>query len=293
MNRSLRHLLVFCAVGALSATVAVGQQQNQPDLAQPRTKSATQGNQDTRQPAAGTVQGQAGTAQGQSGGQAQTRPAAQAQTALRPVQRNVSEADHAVAALLALGNHEEVGLGKLAAQNAENAKTKEFAEMMVKDHEQARDQLLVYAPDALGGAGIQKGQIPANQNQQGQARPQQGQPPVASNSTQPAGAAAAREDGQTAPAMAGRGFNFLEAKRRIGQQCLESAQKELGQKKGREFDACYMGTMVVKHQEMIDTQKALREYASPELQKTIDEQMQTASEHLEHAKRLMQQLEKS
>lgn len=275
MKRSIHHFLACGALCALSANALLAQQPQQQNLTQPRTKSAAQGNQDQRQLGGAVGQGQAGTPQGQ------TRPKAQQTTALRPVQTNVSEADRAVAAWLALGNNGEIQLAKLAEEHAESSKTKEFAQLMIKDHSQALDELLLYAPDAL----VQKN----HQDQpQGQRNPATSEGKV----RQPAVAESSRTAEQQA-AISGRGFNFLEAKRNIGKRCLESANKDMVEKKGREFDMCYIGAMIVKHQEMIDTQKALREYASPELQKVIDEQIQTTEHHLDHAKQLIRQIEKS
>jgi hypothetical protein len=137
---------------------------------------------------------------------------------------------------------------------------------MADDHGQARDELMLYAPDALGPSFGVKDGGQAQQNAAG---------------------------ADTAPALASRGFSFLEAQRRIGEQCLQSAQKEMADKKGADFDKCYIGAMIVKHQEMLSTQKALREYVTPDLQKMIDNQMQVTMDHLDHAKQLMKQLEKS
>lgn len=271
MKRRIHYLLACGAWCALSANTLLAQQQpQQKDLAQPRTKSAAQGNQDPQQRGAPAVKGQTGNPQ------LQVRPGVQTRTALRPVQSNVSEADRAVAAWLALGNDGEIQLAKLAEKHADNPKTKEFAQMMMKDHEQARDELMLYAPDALG------------RKDQGQS--QENQSANDGRASQPAASSRAADQ---QPAIPGRGFNFIAAKRRIGAQCLESANKEMAEKKGSDFDKCYIGTMIVKHQEMIDTQKALREFASPDLQKVIDEQLQTTEQHLDHAKQLMRQMEKS
>jgi predicted outer membrane protein len=256
MRQSIRHLLAAGAVCAFATSALLAQQQPRTNPTLPPNQNPRQQTQAPRQPA---IQGQTGQAQ----------PGAQQQTVLRPVQSRVSEADRAVASWLAIANNGEAQLGKLAAEHADNSKTKEFAQKMIEDHEQARDELMLYAPDALGpNFGVKDN---------GQAQ----QSTVAATGA------------EAAPALAGRGFNFIEAKRRIGEQCLQSARKEMADKKGADFDKCYIGTMIVKHQEMLDTQKALREYVTPDLQKMIDEQMQVTTSHLDHAKQLMRQFEKS
>ncbi len=294
MSRARIRLTPLCVgiVILASHTITLAQQQplNPPpnDRRQSQPGERTSGGSSERQSQAG---GQQQAVPSATGTQQQTVPSqAGGQQAGGLVQ-----ADHAVAAMLALGNHEEVELGRLAAERASDQQTKQFAQQMVDDHSKALQQLLKIAPDALGQAG-QQGQTgghairqtpqsePAKvggENQVGQGtapRSQQGQ----------AGQTQTAQGGRTGPANSnlGQGFDFLTVQRQIGQQCLASAQKEFSQKQGPELDRCYIGMMVVKHQEMIDKQKVLREYASQQLRSMIDEQIQVAQQHLDHAKHL-------
>lgn len=88
-----------------------------------------------------------------------------------------------------------------------------------------------------------------------------------------------------------QGLNIVRLKQRLGQQCVASAEEELNQKDGDEFDKCFVGLQIAKHMEMLDTLKVFSRYASPELDELIEDAEQTTEEHLKHAKKLIKQLE--
>lgn len=87
------------------------------------------------------------------------------------------------------------------------------------------------------------------------------------------------------------GLNIIRLKQQLGQQCAASAEEELGEKEGDEFDKCFVGMQIAKHMEMLDTLKVFSRYASPELDEIIEDAEQTTQEHLKHAKKLIKQLE--
>ena len=175
-------------------------------------------------------------------------------TANKPVVNVMQNHDREVADWLMIGNNEEVQMAKLAAGNAEHKQVREFAMQMEKEHSVALQQLeRIAGPDARANA----------------QQPQAGAPAL--------------------PAQ-GTGLNFLEVERQIAAQCLATATREMGEKKGPEFDRAYIGSQIGAHYRMIDTLKVLRQYASPELQKTIDQDIRTAETHLEEAKKIMHAL---
>lgn len=87
------------------------------------------------------------------------------------------------------------------------------------------------------------------------------------------------------------GLNIVRLKQQLGQQCVASAEEDLNQKDGDEFDKCFVGLQIAKHMEMLDTLKVFSRYASPELDELIEDAEQKTEEHLEHAKELIKQLE--
>ena len=189
-------------------------------------------------------------------------------TANRPIDQDAAtqNSDQAIATWLAIGNQEEIELGKLAASVAEHQKVKDFANMMIKEHSRALEQLARFGArnESLGeNAGRRVGT---------DLRPQDvsGQPQLALRN-QP-------------------GVDFLEVKRNIAQVCLANAKKEWTKRDGEKCDAAYVGQQIVAHQQMLSAQQVLREYASPELQALIDNEMQATQSHLHQAKQLMHEV---
>ncbi len=79
-------------------------------------------------------------------------------------------------------------------------------------------------------------------------------------------------------------MHFLAVMRKISEQCLVTASKDMGAKQGIEFDRAYMGSQIGAHYRMIETMKVLRDYTSPELRMVINDELQTADSHLDHAR---------
>lgn len=207
---------------------------------------------------------------------AQERTAAQRQTVLRPVQPSMSmNTDEMIARCLIHGNYAEVELGKLALEHAQSQKTKQFAEQMVEDHSKALAALAKIAPSTLNNR--LEEDVPKLPADIKPAPPSGGAfaPPQPGEST----------EGRVAATP--RAFNFMEIQQRLAEQCLNSTKLSLLEHKGADFDAAYVGTMIVKHQEMLDHQSVLRDYASPEFRKMIEEQMDFTQTHLDHAKQLL------
>lgn len=88
-----------------------------------------------------------------------------------------------------------------------------------------------------------------------------------------------------------QGLNLIRLKQQLGQQCVASAEEELNQKDGAEFDKCFVGMQIAMHMQMLDTLKVFSRYASEELDEIIEEAEQTNEEHLKRAKKLIKQLE--
>jgi putative membrane protein len=84
-----------------------------------------------------------------------------------------------------------------------------------------------------------------------------------------------------------------EIAKEIDEQCLESLKKELSDKTAGEFDACYVGSQIGAHMQMAAALKVLSKHATGELHDVITEAQPTVDKHLQHAKGLMDKLEKS
>ncbi len=84
-----------------------------------------------------------------------------------------------------------------------------------------------------------------------------------------------------------------EIERRINEQCLSNLKKELNDKSGREFDACYMGSQLAGHMEMTAALEVLSKETSGELRDIVNDAQPKVEKHLSEAKEIMKQLDKS
>jgi len=81
--------------------------------------------------------------------------------------------------------------------------------------------------------------------------------------------------------------------REIDEECLASLKKELGEKSGKEFDACYIGSQISGHMQMAATLKVLSNHTSGELLNIVKDARPTVDKHLDRAKELMRELSKT
>ena len=191
------------------------------------------------------------------------------QRAAKPSATGIESTDQTVASCLTISNQEEVALAKLAVSHAENPKVKQLAEALIKDHQECLGELKAFsgAPVAL--------RTPSDDS----ARKQDS----ASEVTREA-------ETQRTAARDLDGLNFLDIKRKMAEKCVQSAEKQWNAHRGAEGDQCFVGTQIVMHQQMIDAQEVLMQYASPKLQTFIEKSLDGTKMHLAHAETLMKEL---
>lgn len=105
---------------------------------------------------------------------------------------------------------------------------------------------------------------------------------------------ALRERGRPEGAARGgmRGGNPLLAfHEEVTEQCAASTIEALKQKQGADFDHAFMHQQLMSHMAMLDTLKVAGNHASPNLKPTLDEAQQTAMQHVDQAKQILEQLE--
>jgi len=203
--------------------------------------------------------------------------------------------DQHFATCLILDNQNEIAVSQLAKQRSESPEVKRFAEMMEKEHQEFVAELERFA----GSQRPNRRQItsPTGATRQDartepgrSAEPDRSSPPglaerpttgttPSSNRSGPASTAGNTDD------------KLLQVKHEIADECLASAQRDLSDKQGREFDACYIGMQLGAHMHMIDELKVLERHASPELQGTLRKGRETAQKHLDHAKKIMKDID--
>jgi predicted outer membrane protein len=241
--------------------------------------------------------GQAGQSQsGQAGqsGQSQSGQAGQAghgQAGHGAMRSGGQIGDREMASALLVDNQGEVAMAQFVLQKTQNQEVRQFAQKLIDDHQRMIDSLK-QAGASESGAG--QGSAAGQGSRSGSSTAAQGQPGSDAtagtdrrNSVTPGAAELQAGQGQ------GGATDFASLKHELGQQCLQSSQRELSSKQGAELDKCYIGMQVFMHQHAADTMTVFRRHAGEQLGRTIDEGLPVVQAHLEHAKQLMKQLESS
>jgi len=229
-----------------------------------------------------------------------------------PEAKGAGQLDKYFVSCLKSDNKAEITIATLAAQKATNPEVKAFAQEMVKDHTDFIAKLDRF--DQAAPAARRDGSTPdASNRDNDKARTDRGDNDKSKTdradndkarteraaTDPPKGRAEVRVDvdraGVTAQTI-GRGTGdiasqLMQVKQEITDRCVASLQSALNEKEGKEFDHCYIGMQVGAHMHMVATLSVLNTHASPELQQVIDEGLQTAQQHLEHAKKIAKQLE--
>lgn len=169
------------------------------------------------------------------------------------------------ASCLILQNQNEVAVAKLAQQKAQSATVKEFAEKLVREHQQFLQDL-----ERFGGANLKNARatILDGKNQTVEVRR------------------------PLAVAVANLPDTFLQIKQEMADECLTTARRELEGKSGHEFEACFIGMQIAGHMHMVDELRVMERHASPQLQSVLIEGRETAQRHLAKAKDLMRDVER-
>jgi predicted outer membrane protein len=237
-----------------------------------------------------------------------------------------AEIDQYYAACLANKNEGEVEAGKLASERAQNPQVKQFAQMMVSDHQalqpklqqltgnsgsqtSERSRTTSYDSQTTTGAGV--GHQPnqgtttretgtANQTgreaqtgregqfgREGQTTntPQFGQPGALTQSS------TNTQVGQSANQDAIQ--QLIAIDRAIAEKCQENMRQKLEQKRGAEFDECYMASQVAGHAEMLSALEVLKDKTSGQLRQIVQEAEPKVKQHLQQAEQIAEQLKSS
>lgn len=181
--------------------------------------------------------------------------------------------DQTIAQCVGLDNQTEITIVKAARDKLQGEKAKDFADMLVKDHQEFLAKLQKIAPNAgkenLESAGDRDNRTTARE----------GQP------AQPAGRQTTAFRGDP-----NAGLDFMQIHREIAQECIASAKKGLSEKKDSEVDACFVGWQIASHGMMKDKLIVLERHASGELAQLLKEGRETTEKHMKEAEKLMDQL---
>lgn len=237
----------------------------------------------SRPSAAGTSDQQSSTVRSQGERQASQRGASPSPS---------GNLERHIAVCLTLGNEEEVALAEFAQGRAQNPQVKEFAQMMIEEHQKAISQLQQVAPEiaaldleltSQANENVAPGGAVSDPARAGEARS------ASSPSTsQAAGNQRTLASGATA---GGEDQQMVQLAREIKQECLNLTQAELGRHEGVKFDKAYIGQQLVAHIKMLAELRAVKRHASGQLQPIVQQGVQMTEHHLAEARQIMEQLE--
>jgi predicted outer membrane protein len=253
------------ALSCLVAGLAVAQQLQQPPGTQPRPGQPGQPGQRDRATTQPAQQGQQYTAEFR-GTQTTGAPASQ-------------EIENYLANCLLIKNKAEVELSQFAQQQAQNPEVKEFAQMLIKDHQQAIQKL-----QALAGA---QGAGTTSQRPNARQYDTQTTPPANERPGQALNRNADQSLTTTRPGVQNDALNqLLELDRQITERSQEMVREELQAKSGPEFDYCFVGAQIGSHTHMLAALDVIGQRSQGELRQFVQEAKPVVQRHLDHAKQL-------
>lgn len=172
--------------------------------------------------------------------------------------------DQQIAACMVLANQEEIALAEFAKERAESDQVKQFAEMLIEQHQQAINKIEQASPQ-VAAWNIQLRNAKSNQQAGAEAQPQ--------------------ASGQAA----GQNPQYLMA-RQIHEECLALTKEALSEMEGAEFDKAFVTQQCMAHLAMKAGIKGSEPFASQQLKPVLQEGLQMTEKHLAEAKNLKKQL---
>jgi predicted outer membrane protein len=203
--------------------------------------------------------------------------------------------DRELAHCLVNGNRNEVEISKFALEKLQDAEVKQFAQKMITDHTKGMQTFARFAPGAR--ATIPTSTTPDQPlNDRGtRTAPDRAAPdrPATADRDNPLDRDRPATPGRPLPTStevgvtAKAGLNWTQIGDELAAQCLASAKKELASKQGAEFEKCFLGLQVAGHMKMLDELQVFQRHAGDELRSEIGNAISTTQQHLQMAKKLM------
>ena len=187
----------------------------------------------------------------------------------------------------------EVQLANFALQHTQSDAVRQFAQMMIQDHNKLNTELERFANPALVKALGQVSRQTGQPGQPGAAQPGQLVQPGQPGATAAAQPGAAQPGERNATDVAGGGSSGVEGVKiceDIGKQIGSLVTRELGQYQGSDFDRAYAGQQFWGHVHFIGVAKGAENHVSADLKQVLNQGATTAEQHLEHCRRLIRDL---
>ncbi len=218
------------------------------------------------------------------------------------------DVDHFLTKVIQQANRDEIATAQLAAQRASNPDVKKFATQLVADHTRFMNRLQQFEVgkrSTMPGArtqGFNRGASnfqPAPATTQSQATSDTANEHNATGQFQTNPPRSFNQAATAAPGVAGQDMHarhnaahqFIGIMDQVAAQTERSIQRELSQKEGAQFDRCFLSWQVLDHMWLVDALTVFEQNSSPGLRPILQEGLQTAQQHLTHAKGLLSRIE--
>lgn len=184
------------------------------------------------------------------------------------------ENDRQIARWLITDQHAVIECSKMAQERSTNDSVKQFAQLMVTEHNSCLDKLEGIRKQAANTSDTAPATI-------GNARVE----------ARRSGIVVKDEDGQQRDGkMVYHPTDFVKVKEEICNQMKTTMAKEMKALSSSEFDRAYMKHIVMGHEALLATCKAVRKTASKELQAMLDQDIEKLNGHLKQARELCDQV---
>lgn len=205
-----------------------------------------------------------------------------------------SEIDHAthlqrhLAECFMLHNQSEINLAKFALDHSENAKVKEFAQVLIKDHEKFAATLTPFLQtnETAPAPASTTTTVPATTTREA----------IREKAAEAAPAVVERvSNGRVDVKLGYRGQNHFhdqmyQIEKEATEKCEVMARNLLSDQKGANFDKCFIGMEVGSHIGMLSYLQAAEAHTTGDFQKVLQNQAEMVSKHYEHAMSLHHEL---
>ena len=247
------------------------------------------------------------TANAQAVGQmAPTAPTPRAERPVR-VERATALHDMFLANWIGADNQCEIAMNQFARQRASSQGVKDFAEEMIRAHSELATKFNQALAKVETAAFPRRGRIPYTAGYRGPEGTTPAVTPKAPLANTPQGTPMpAMTEGSTG-GQRGVSVNIpggpsisvattprwepVNFEQEIDGRLLSLVEDKLGQKKGQEFDRCFIHGQIAAHMHMLATLEVARNQVSPQLKAVVDEAIDVAQKHLRHAESLASNLD--
>ncbi len=191
------------------------------------------------------------------------------------------------------GNQAEIELAQIAQQEAKHDEVKQFAQMMIKDHQQALQEL---QRQQQNGAGSQNaasqsnadsananGQATADEQALGNAQRGLNQAVNANQSNQGQARFAGYQQDQVPQQL-------VQVIDKTCENSLQQSKEMLQQHSNKDFDMAYIGHQIVMHSMMLAELQAIESEGPKQLQPLIQDARRKTESHLQEAKQIAERL---